>query len=253
MKTVIVDDESDAIYTLELIIQSYLPELNIVGKYTDPEKAIIEIPILKPELIFLDINMPVMNGFELLEKINNPDFNVIFTTAYDEFALKAFKYNALDYLLKPIDISELAASIYRIKSRNKNHKQNGFDFRNIINEMKLPKEEKITISTNDGIYFVNPSEIVYLMASGSYTKIIRKDGDIIMVSKLIKDIETLVGPNFYRVHRSYIINLKHVKMMLRTETWELIMENGDKIPIARGKKQEVANVISAALGNGPVL
>jgi two-component system LytT family response regulator len=249
MKTVIVDDERDAIYTLELIIQSYLPELNIVGKYTDPEIAVDEIPLLKPELIFLDINMPVMNGFELLEKIKNLDFNVIFTTAYDEYALKAFKYNALDYLLKPIDISELSSSIHRIKTRNKNHMHYDFDFRKIIEEMQLSKEEKITIATNDGIYFIRPSEIVYLMASGSYTKIIRKDGDIIIVAKLMKDIETLVGPNFYRVHHSYIINLKHVKMMIRTEGWELIMENGDKIPIARRKKQEVANAISAALGN----
>jgi two-component system, LytTR family, response regulator len=249
MKTVIVDDEQDAIFTLELIIQEYLPDVELIGKFTEPQKALKQIPILKPDLVFLDINMPEMNGFELLQSLEKRDFHIVFTTAYDEFALKAFKFNAVDYLLKPIDIDELKDTIKRLKARNKVIQLAQVDYTKILEEIRERKDEKISISTADGIYFLKPSEIVYLLASGSYTKVIRKTGDIIFVSKTLKDLESVLGSDFYRVHHSYIINLKYVKMLLRIDGWSLMMDNDDKIPIARRKRMDISNLISKIAGD----
>ncbi len=244
MRTVIIDDERDAIYTLDLIIQEYLPELQVVGKYTDPEKALISIPVLKPDLLFLDINMPGMNGFELLQNLEKNDFHIVFTTAYDEYALKAFKFNAVDYLLKPIDIEELIETINRLKAKNTKENFQQINYKKILSQINSTKHEKISIPTADGIYFLRPEEIVYFLASGSYTKVIRKEGDIIFVSKTLKELENLVGSEFFRIHNSYTINLKYVKMLSKLDGWSLMMDNGDKIPIARRKRLDISNLIS---------
>jgi len=244
MKAVLIDDESDAIFTLELIINQFLPEIQIIGKFTDPENALLEIPLLKPEIVFLDINMPRLNGFELLEKIENKNFQIVFTTAYDEYAIKAFKYNAIDYLLKPIDIEELQNTYKRIKSGQSRNAANSIDYKKILDGMMRSKEDKVPISTMEGIYFLKPSEIVYLMASGSYTKVIRKEGNTILVAKTLKDFDEIFGENFHRVHNSYIINIQNVKMINKIDGWTLIMENGDKVPISRSKKAIILDLIS---------
>jgi two-component system LytT family response regulator len=248
MKTVIVDDEQDAVLTLELIIQEYFSELNIVGKFTDPEKALTLIPLLKPDLIFLDINMPGMNGFELLHNLKNKDFHIVFTTAYDEYALKAFKYNAVDYLLKPIDVEELVTTINRLKTRISTNHSSNVDYRKLLYDMSSQNDEKLAFPTVEGIYFIKPSEILYFLASGSYTKVIRTEGDIIFVSKTLKDFENKIGPAFYRVHNSYIINLKYVSMLLKIDGWSVLMENGDKIPISRKKRMDIGNLVSRIAG-----
>ncbi len=244
MRAVIVDDEPDAIFTLELILKEYWPEIDVIGKYLDPYNALDAIQIIQPELVFLDINMPGMNGFEMLLKMQKIDFDLVFTTAYDEYAIKAFKFNAIDYLLKPIDIEELSSTIKRIKEKNRKKLAEPFDINKLIAQINVQHEEKISFSTNDGIYFIRPSEIIYLLASRSYTKIIRKDADIIFVSKTMKDLENILGSDFYRIHNSYIVNLKYVKMIDKTDGWNLLMENGDKIPIARRKKAEITEMIS---------
>jgi len=244
MKIVIIDDEPDSIYTLELIINQFITELQIVGKFTNPEIALQELPLLKPDIVFLDINMPRMNGFELLQKLENKDFHIVFTTAYNEYAIKAYKFNAIDYLLKPIDIEELQDTIKRIKSKQKSKKSESVDLAKILEGITKQKEEKICISTADGIYFLKPSEIVYLIASGSYTKIIRTEGDIIFVSKTLKEFEDFFGNGFYRVHHSYIINIQYVKMINKTNGWFLEMDNADKIPISRRKHNEIIAIVA---------
>jgi two-component system, LytTR family, response regulator len=248
MKAVIIDDEQDAILTLELIIQEYFSELNIVGKFTDPAKALSLLPHLKPDLVFLDINMPGMNGFELLQNLKNKDFHIVFTTAYDEYALKAFKYNAVDYLLKPIDVEELVNTINRLKTRSNPHRASNLDYRKLLNDIYNKNEEKLAFPTADGIYFIKPTEILYFLASGSYTKVIRKEGDIIFVSKTLKDFEDKIGPEFYRIHKSYTINLKYVKMLIKLDGWSIMMDNGDKIPISRRKRMDISNLVSRISG-----
>jgi len=244
MKTVIIDDERDAIYTLELIIQEYLPEIQVVSRFTDPEKALLAIPQLEFDLLFLDISMPFMNGFEFLQNLEKHDFHIVFTTAYDEYALKAFKYNAVDYLLKPIDVEELRATIERLKTKNINKPAQLPDYSKILTQINHKKIERLSIPTADGIYFLRPEEILYFLASGSYTKVIRKEGDIIFVSKSLKEVETMVGPEFFRVHNSYSINLKFVKMLSKVDGWSILMENGDRIPIARRKRLDISDLIS---------
>ena len=249
MKVVIIDDELDAIYTLELIIHQFIPELQIVGKFSNPEKAIQEISTLKPDIVFLDINMPQMTGFELLQNIENINFHIVFTTAYNEYAIKAYKYNAFDYLLKPIDIDELKITVKRIKSKQKLKKIDISDLSQILERINKQKDDKICISTSEGLYFLKPSEIIYLIASGPYTKIIKKDGDILFVSKSLKELEDVFIDNFYRVHNSYTINLQFVKLLNKKKDWNLVMENGDLIPIARRKRNEIVDIISEMTGN----
>ena len=244
MKTVIIDDERDAIYTLELIIQEYLPEIQVVSRFTDPEKALLALRDLEFDLLFLDINMPGMSGFELLQNLEKNDFHIVFTTAYDEYALKAFKYNAVDYLLKPIDVEELRATIDRLKTKNNSKHSPVPDYSKILTQINHKKLEKLSIPTADGIYFIRPEEILYFLASGSYTKVVRREGDIIFVSKSLKEIERLVGSEFFRIHNSYSINLKFVKMLSKADGWSILMENGDKIPIARRKRLDISDLIS---------
>jgi len=248
MKTVIVDDEQDAVLTLELIILEYFSELEIVGKFTDPEKALSLIPKLKPDLLFLDINMPGMNGFELLHNLKKKDFHIVFTTAYDEYALKAFKYNAVDYLLKPIDVEELVNTVNRLKTKiNTNHSTN-VDYRKLLYDINNQSDDKLAFPTFEGIYFIKPSEILYFLASGSYTKVIRREGDIIFVSKTLKEFEGVMGPEFFRVHNSYLVNLKYIKMLVKQDGWSVLMDNGDNIPISRAKRLDISDLVSRIAG-----
>lgn len=244
MKTVIIDDEPDAVDSLELIIEDFLPELAITNTFTDPLKALKKLPVIQPDLVFLDISMPGLNGFELLEKLGNFNFEVIFTTAYDQHAIKAFKFGASNYLLKPIDIDDLIAAVKRVlyKSKNEAGKQS-------VKIGSTENDSKIALSSIDGVYYLKPDEIIYLFADNTFTKIVLKNKKEIIVKKTLKDFENHLPKSFFRIHNSYVINVVYVKKLIKSDNWNVEMDNSEILPISRRKRNEFVGIMKYVTGN----
>ncbi len=240
LKTVIIDNELDAISSLELLINEYLPELDLIATFDNPLKALDALPNLKPDLIFLDISMSQMSGFELLDNIKDLNFKLIFITAYDEYAIKAFRYNAIDYILKPIDIDILIDAVSKIvKSKSAGYSTNyNYDkFLDYLNTNNTQK--KITVSTKEEVYYLAIDDIIYVHAEGSYAKIFLNNNNPILVSKNLKEIENqLIFDSFFRVHKSYLINLNYIQKFLKSDGGSVEMKNGDLVPISKRKRIE---------------
>jgi two-component system, LytTR family, response regulator len=237
LKTIIVDDEPDSIQLLQLQLAQYCPEIEISGAYTSSVKAMDAIEKIQPDLLFLDIEMPVMNGFELLEKILHIPFSVIFITAYNQYALKAFRFNAVDYLVKPADGDDLTAAVAKAIKRIK---PTPTQLSQMQKQLRGEPASRIAIPGHQGgISFIDLNDIVYSEASNNYTKIILADGNRFLISKTLKDVqEVLEEEHFLRVHRQYIINLNHVKHFNRNEGI-LTMDNDELIPVARNQKERL--------------
>ena len=237
LKAIIIDDEPDSIKLLQLQLAQYCPEIEIAGTYTSSVKALPGIEKLQPDLVFLDIEMPVMNGFELLEKILHLPFSVIFITAYNQYALKAFRFNAVDYLVKPIDKDDLVEAVAKAIKRAK---PNPNQLSLMQKQMRGEPATKIAIpGQHGGITFIDLNEIVFSEASNNYSRLVLTDARIFIISKTLKDVqEVLEEEHFLRVHRQYIINLNHVKQFNRNDGI-LTMTNGEHIPIARNQKERL--------------
>lgn len=236
---VIVDDEVNSIEALQWELEPFQDIIEIVATCDSAMKGIEAIKKYQPQLVFLDIEMPKMNGFEMLKKIAAINFDVIFTTAYDEFALKAFKVNALDYLLKPIDEEELKLAIDKVKERNTEP----------ITQLRLesifktimqsnPKFPNIALPTLEGLEFIEVASITHCQSEGNYTNIFQKNGHKTLVSKTLKDIETMLeGHHFLRVHHSFLVNLIYVRKYYKGKNGYLELINKISIPVSRAKKE----------------
>jgi two-component system LytT family response regulator len=236
-KTIIIDDEPDSIKLLELQLEQNCPNVEIVGSSTSSIKGLNEIERLQPDLVFLDIEMPVMNGFELLEKVLHLSFSVIFITAYNQYALKAFRFNAVDYLVKPVDTNDLIEAVAKVSNRVK---PTQVQLTQMRQQLRGEPATRIAIpGQQGGISFISLNDIIYSEASNNYSKLILADGTFFLISKTLKDVQqVLEEEHFLRVHRQYIVNLNHVKQFNRNEG-VLTMNNGDNIPIARNQKERL--------------
>ncbi len=237
LQILLVDDENDALEALEWKLNNYIENVE-VKTCNSPIKAIEIINNEKPDVVFLDIQMPEMDGFTMIEKLQNRDFNLIFTTAHDEFALKAIKVSAIDYLLKPVDKDELLAAMDKIKKSKKGDLlENKLQLLlNNINE----NSDKINISADGKVYLLDKDDVVMLKSDKSYTTIFLKSEQQIVVSKTLKEVEKkFMFPEFFRVHNSYLVNLNHVKEYLKGLGGELIMTNGLTASISRNRKIEL--------------
>lgn len=237
LQILLVDDENDALEALEWKLKNYIENVEVTT-CNSPIKAIDIINTKKPDVVFLDIQMPEMDGFTMIEKLDNRDFNLIFTTAHDEFALKAIKVSAIDYLLKPVDKDELLAAMDKIKKSKKGDLlENKLQLLlNNINE----NSDKINISADGKVYLLDKDDVVMLKSDKSYTTIYLKSEQQILVSKTLKEVEKKFQfPEFFRVHNSYLVNLNHVKEYLKGLGGELIMTNGLTASISRNRKIEL--------------
>ncbi|MDO9000701.1 MAG: LytTR family DNA-binding domain-containing protein [Bacteroidota bacterium] len=235
LRAVIIDDEQKGINTLKILIAKHIDAVKIVAESISASTGIIHIENYKPDIVFLDINMPEMNGFELLEKLSWKGFNLIFTTAHQEFGLKAIKNNAVDYLLKPIDYRDLQFAINKIKN---NLEKNKIDYTALLNTINQPQKKKIIINSKFGIESVDANQIIFLESKSNYTLIWLSNYKTILTSKTLKEFELqLSAPemNFMRVHNSFLINLNHVSRYLK-EQETIIMINEQLIPLAKSKK-----------------
>lgn len=240
LKAIIIDDEPDCVKLLSLQLKMYCPNVLVVAECTDTENALTQVKELKPDIVFLDIEMPVMNGFQLLEKLGGIHFSLVFVTAYDQFAVKAFRFSALDYLLKPIDGKDLKAAVARAEQQHWPEKQQLSLLKQHLhnNEKNLP--DKIALPYQNGVTFTEIKNIIYCESENNYTRFFIIDGNQHMVSKTLGDIqEVLEERNFLRVHRQFLVNLDHIKKYVRGEGNYLILSNGSNIPVARNQKERL--------------
>lgn len=236
---VLIDDERNSLEMLEWLLKTYCPEANILAMCESAEQGMTAISAYKPDLVFLDIEMPRMNGFDMLEKIGDLKFEVVFTTAYDQFAVRAFRYSALNYLLKPVDPEELQTTFQRMKEKKAvpSREQIELLFQSLA--VRNTPVERIALSTHDGLVFVQTRDIAYCRAESNYTHVILADGQDILVARTLKDLDdTLAGKDFFRVHNSYLVNINHIIRFVRGDGGYIVMPDKAEITISRGKREE---------------
>jgi two-component system LytT family response regulator len=233
---ILIDDEKNALEVLEWQLKNFCTDVQVLAMCTSADEAVTAIIQLQPQLIFLDIEMPVKSGFEVLNAFQQPRFDVIFTTAYNQFAIKAFKYAAFDYLLKPIDAADLKAAIERFKNRKTTLTTQQLEV--LMNHMgKVPPPEKIALNTADGMMFIKPDQIIRCESQSNYTKIYLTTQQKVTIAKTLKDVEeTLQEYHFYRIHNSHLINLQHIEKFVKADGGYVLMTDGEHITVARNRK-----------------
>ncbi len=235
LKIVIIDDEADAVNLLMLQLARHC-NLNDVSTYTNALLALDELKKSPPDLLFLDIEMPLLNGFELLQQLMPINFAVIFITAYNQYAIKAFKFNAIDYLVKPIDADDLIAAVLRTQTQKALSDK---ELNAIQKRIKGSLVDKMAISTHEGVSFIDLNEIIYAEADSNYTTLILINDRRFVISKTLKDLQELLEEShFLRIHRQFIINLNHLKHLDRTKSL-LTMVNKHELSIARDQKDKL--------------
>ncbi len=248
-KIIIIDDEEGARESLSNIIDQYFLEAQVIAKADNIEAAHRKILKYKPDLVLLDIEMPFGSGFDLLNKFDKIDFDIIFITAYDHYALKAIKYAALDYLLKPVDIDELRAAIkkHQTKPKEDDERQRSYDtLMDNLQQENNGNGKKVGLPDGGGLTFVNLDEIVRCESEGNYTNIFLSNGKKILVAKTMGEYEDqFKGEKFFRIHRSHLINVNHLKKFVKGGSSSyVLMSDGSKADVSRRKKSEFVEYLN---------
>ena len=244
IKAILIDDELNSLQNLQQKLEGFCPDVTIVAITQKPEEGILLIRQHQPDVVFLDIEMPRMSGFRMLEELGEYDFDIIFTTAYNHYSIDAIRISAFDYLVKPIGIEDLQQAVERLsKSLNRQTKEKIDILKKSLSDNKS-QEDKIAISTSEGIEFIPIKNIVHVESKSNYSKIFLTDNKSIMVTKILKDFEEMLVPyNFYRVHNSHLINLNYIHKYLRSQGGHVQLQDGTLIDISRRKKEEFLKMI----------
>jgi two-component system LytT family response regulator len=238
MTCIIIDDEKHCREVLQVMLSRYCPQLQVIASCESGREALQEVEKQQPDLVFLDIEMPGMNGFEWLDNCPRKDFAIIFTTAYNDYAIKAIKHSALDYLLKPIDSLELVAAV------NKATGEKAFKTEAKVSQLLEAMQEKkpnkrFAVPSMEGLILINTEDIEYVQSDGAYSHFYFTNKKHLLISKTLKEAEDVLPvSDFFRIHNSYLVNLKYVQKYIRGEGGEVLMLNGQMIPVSRTKKQE---------------
>ena len=245
MNVILVDDELSGRETLAKLLKEHAPDIKVVAMASSAAEAIKAINSFDPDLVFLDVQMPQVNGFEMLEQLNEIDFEVVFVTAYNEFAVKAFKYSALDYLLKPLDIEDLLDTLKRVREKNQSLVSNTKQFQVFFENMKVAGSNPMRIAIPDatGFVFLELEKIIRVEGISNSSKLYLVDGKVYTVARMITEFEQLFGESFCRVHKKHLINLKHAVQYIKGDGGEIRMSDGYNVEVSRRKKQEVMNRI----------
>lgn len=243
MRAVIIEDEERSRLVLQNLLATYCPDVEVVATADSVATALEALHTFQPDTMFLDVQINDGSGFDVLDKMKDVKAGVIFTTAFDQYALKAFKFSAIDYLLKPIDIDELKVAVQKALN-SKNQVENQYKIQNLLSNLKNPKEDPVLlVSTLEAVEFVRIKDIIRCEAQGAYTLLILRDHKPILVSKIIKDFEfLLLDYGFYRVHQSHLINLKEVQKFVKSENY-LLMRDGAQIQLARSRKDDFFTIL----------
>lgn len=249
MRVAIVDDEVHCVEGMVLHIKSKFPEAEIVFKGTRPQDALLTLPKVKPDLLFLDVEMPGMNGFELLDQLSSENFDVIFTTAYSQYAAQAFKAKAVNYLLKPIDETEFETAVLQWKQeREMKNNLPSEKMNELLDHMKREGilKNKIAVPVTEGFEFIETNEILYCQSQNNYTLLFTVDNRKLVLSKTLKDFEKLLDKYFFiRIHKSFLINPNYMKKYYRNDGGYLVMQDGKSIPVSKSKKDLITNLFDA--------
>jgi two-component system, LytTR family, response regulator len=224
-------------------LTNFSDEIKVVASFTDPVEALKYLEQHPPDCLFLDIEMPTMDGFQFIQKLQNKEFPVVITTAYNQYAIKALKNEAIDYLLKPIDTDDLNATISKIKKfNNKNYTAEKLE-KILLKFNSDSLQKKITINTDGKLLFLQSDEILFAESDGNYSTLFLSDGQKILLTKKLKEVNQILPKDtFFRIHNSFIINLNKIKEFLKTDGY-VILQSNHKIPVSRQKKSDFLDLI----------
>jgi two-component system LytT family response regulator len=235
MKACIVDDEKKGRDSLQKLLEEYCSEVDIIGHADSVENAFQFINKNKPDLVFLDVEMPQGSGFELLKRFDKIPFKTIFVTAHQHYAIKAIRFSAIDYLLKPVDVDELIAAVQNAMSTERHYH---IQYSGLLENLEHHGPNKIAIPVKDGVSFIDPGDIIRLQADGTYTHIFTGTNKY-TACRNIKEYEDLLSDQyFFRAHNSHLINLKHVRHFTRVDGYFVQMSDGSTVEVARRRKEE---------------
>ena len=241
IKAVIIDDERPSIDSLKWKLENYCPDVEVVASFENPVEGVKYLKETPPELLFLDIEMPLLNGFDVLEELGRAiTFDVIFTTAYDNFGIRAVKFSALDYLLKPVQNKELQQAVEKhIEKQGQQIPSNQINA--LLDNVEAEKKGalcKIALATKESIEFVTPEEIITCESDSNYTMVYLHDGRKLLISRTLRDFEEMLSPyNFFRPHNSHLVNLEQVRKYMRQDGGYLILKNKMKVPVSKNRKE----------------
>ncbi len=243
-RTIIVDDEPDGRSNIKGFLQLYFPEIAVTGEAGSVAEAVPLISAGKIDLLFLDIELKDGSGFDILDQLADVNFNVIFTTAHNEFAIRAFRYNALDYLLKPLDPDEFVMAVKKSKEQI-NLEILRKQMAQLIKSTQEKSFDRITLSTQSGHVFAKTMDITRIETYGNYSFVYLTEGERLLVSRNLKEFEEMLPePDFFRVHQSHIVNTSLVKKVIKEDGDQVVMADGAKIPVSRRRKEEFMKILS---------
>lgn len=246
IKAILIDDELNSLQNLQQKLEGFCPDVSIVAITQKPEEGLLLIKQHQPDVVFLDIEMPRMSGFRMLEELGEYDFDIIFTTAYNHYSIDAIRISAFDYLVKPIGIEDLQQAVERLsKTLNKQTKEKIDILKKTLSDNRS-QDDKIAISTSEGIEFIPIKNIIHIESKSNYSKIHLTENKTITVTKILKDFEEMLIPyNFYRVHNSHLINLNYIHKYIRSQGGHVMLQDGTLIDISRRKKEEFLKMIGS--------
>lgn len=241
LKAVIIDDEIESIRALQIELNKYCPQVQVVYTFTSAQEAIINLKEAKIDLLFLDIELGEMTGFDLLESIGVCPFDIIFETAYDDFAIRAFEVAAMGYLLKPFNKEQLISAVNRVEKKRFSPQP---AYQVLLENLRNTNNEKLIVPTEDALEVIYIHDIIYLQSENNYTRIFLQDSGEFLSSKTLKKFEALLVPaGFFRCHHSYLINLKQVRRFMKGINERLIMSNKHEVYVSRSKRNELLKVL----------
>jgi two-component system LytT family response regulator len=245
VKAILIDDEKNSRDVLRQLISRYCPQIQVIAEADGYHSARLVLEQSRPDVIFLDVQMPDGSGFQLLESLNNIDFEIVFTTAFDQYAIQAIKYSALDYLLKPIDLEELRLTVDKIiKVRQFPSVNKKVEV--LLQSLKFPEKfpNRVILHTSDTIHVVDSESIIHCESDDYYTRFYFNDKSTLLVSKTLKEVEELLNPHsFVRVHKSHLVNIQYIRGYNRIEGGVLLLSDGSRISVSRRKREHIMELL----------
>ena len=242
IKAIIIDDEVHCRKTLGMLLKEYCPDVQVNEQCEDGESGLAAIQRHKPDMVFLDIEMPNMNGFEMLEKLPEINFEIIFTTSYDQYAIKAIRFSALDYLLKPVNREELERAVQKVSERLQRPLPQQLEI--LLQKLNQPVSsfQKIALPTMEGLQMIAVNSIISCASDSNYTIFFLKNKQKLIVSRPLKEVEEMLEEySFLRVHNSYLVSLNEIDKYVKGEGGYLVMTDGSSIDVSRSKKETLLN------------
>lgn len=250
IRSVIVEDEIKSRETLRAMINRYTDDVLVLGEADGVEEGVALIKAIKPDLVFLDIQMPDGSGFKLLEKFKEPDFEVVFTTAYDQYAIKAIKFSALDYLLKPIVPDDLKAAVEKLKRRSGRSDTRNISYKTLKTNLGegTGVPSRIVLSTSEKVHVVEIDTIIRCESDNYYTKYFFQDKTSLLVSKTLKETESLLKEHrFIRTHKSHLVNLNYIVSFIKGDGGGVKLRDGSLVPVSRRKRETLLEVLNTEI------